>query len=570
MTTLQRLIRSAITFWLVPSLLGWCGIWLAIGLTDRWSEESSWNDVETAVTRYTGSVQDARCLERIFDAEFARMHATTRPETARDEIESLERMFPASSVRIFLFHGSGRPAGSPDESESRVIGELFRIVRRPWSEPATFTPEFARLAAPRLYDAETVAGMLRGRPRRLMAFRHPKSLVEGVPKQGFFDWRPGTPGDRIAGILALVDPDRFEPDTIPRLALDGPTPERGFVACLLPDGRFHATASASSDLVTGIGRLFRKIPAGRFRYGTMLSAARQVRGGIVLMAAAPAAPGMGRYIPALTLAYAAGSLLVLAFLWGIASGCLPLKTSVTGKLAGLFLLGLGFPMAVSGILAGLYLYEKKTGLLEAHRVAAQAWLERLDGGIEANIVGRQRLYHRLRPAEGGKPPTPAELATRLAPLEGAMLLDSREIIASGAEPLSTSLFPLPAAFRHAMLAPPDRRGRLLEIETAFDGRIEPDQAAGLLGSLSLPLLEDRRRIEARDHDAAVSSSMRMMTRALMALHDRRLGKNLDDTKATAVLAGINDSILVIMNGILYYMRTHHTQSGLRRAWLYLS
>lgn len=277
-----------------------------------------------------------------------------------------------------------------------------------------------------------------------------------------------------------------------------------------------------------------------------------MRGGIVLMAAAPAPAGMGRYIPALAMAYAAGSLLVLALLWGIASGRLPVRISVTGKLAGLFLLGLGFPLAVSGIIAGLYLYEKKAELLVTHRAAAQAWLERLDGGIEANIVGRQRLYHRLRPAEGGEPPTPAELAARLAPLERAMLLDSSEIITSGAEPLSTSLFPLPAAFRHAMLASPDRRRRLLEIETAFDGRLEPDQVAGLLGSLSLSLLEDRRRIEARDHDAAVSSSMRMMTRALMALHDRRLGKNLDDTKATAVLAGIDDSLLVIMNGILYY------------------
>lgn len=552
MTTMQRLVRSAITIWLVPSLLGWCGIWLAIGLAERWNEERRWNDVETAVTRYASSVQNARCLERVFDAEFARLHATLSLGSARDERLRIERMFPADSVRVFLFDGHGRSVGSSDENEARVVDELFRFVRLPWSEPATLTAEFAQHAAPRLYDGEGVAGMLRGRPRRLMEFHHPKSLVQGVPQQGYFDWRPETPIDRFAGILVLVDPDRFEPDTIPRMALEGPAPDHGFVACLLPDGRFHATASAPADLVTGIGSLFKKIPTGRFRYGTMLSAARQVRGGIVLMAAAPAVSSMGGYLPSLSLAYAAGSLLLLALLWSILSGRLLVKISVTGKLAGLFLLGLGFPLAVSSILAGLYLYEKRAELLEAHRASAQTRLEQLDNGLETTIVRRQRLYRRLRPEKGEEPPTPAKLAALLAPLEQAMLLDAHEIIASEGEPLLSSRFQLPAAFRRAMLEPSGHRHRLLEIETAFDGRLEPDQVDGLLGRLPLPLLVNRRRIETRNHDDAVASSMRMLTRALLALHDRRQGKNLDDTKATAVLAGIDDSFLVIMNGILYY------------------
>lgn len=552
MTTTQRLLRSAITLWLVPSLLGWCGIWLAIGLADRWNEEHRWNDVETAVTRYAGSVQDARCLEHILGAEFAHVHAAMPSKSARDERVRIERMFPPGSVRVFLFDGHGRPAESLDETESRVVDEVFRFVRLPWSVPATFTAEFSRLADPRLYDGEGVACMLRGRPRRLMEFRHPKSLVQGIPKQGYFDWRPGTPGNRIAGMLALVDPDRFEPDTIPRMALDGPTPDHGFVACLLPDGRFHATASAPADLVIGIGRLFRQIPAGRFRYGTMLSAARPMRGGIVLMAAAPAGPRISGYVPSLMLAYAICSLLVLGLLWGIASGRLHAKLSVTGKLAGLFLLGLGFPLAVSGILSALYLYEKRVELLKTHRASAQAWLEQLDGGVEATIVRRQRLYRRLRPARGEEPPTPTKLATKLIPLEQAMLLDVHKIIASEGKPLLSSSFQLPAAFRHAMLEHPIRRRLLLEIETAFDGRLDPDQVDGLLGRLSLSQLVNNRRIETQNHDAAGASSMRMLTEALMAFHDRRRDKNLDNAKASAILAGINDSTSIIINGLLHY------------------
>ncbi|HEY9070626.1 MAG TPA: hypothetical protein VIV61_10255 [Candidatus Ozemobacteraceae bacterium] len=139
-------------------------------------------------------------------------------------------------------------------------------------------------------------------------------------------------------------------------------------------------------------------------------------------------------------------------------------------------------------------------------------------------------------------------------LERAGLLDAYEIVASATAtaPLSTSQYPLPSGFRHAMRAPTERRRRLLEIERAFDSRIGTGQAAGLLGQVDLSELEARRLAEMHAHDAVVRSSMGIMTRAIMALHDRRAGMNLEDKKALAVLAGVDDSMLVIMSGSLYY------------------
>lgn len=382
--TISRWLFRLLLWLSLPTLVVAVALGISLDSSRQAARNAVFNTMEQEFCTFQEEADPQIFFQREFEGVFNSVRGlAARPDAINAVVKGFSQNWPAGSIEIHVFSGSGELIplpGSPPE-----LQDFMNLVRKDWTHQLDLTASTARRLAI-LPSPKSLLLSMKGRPGKAVQLGGSRTFT-----WGFHDFQSGMSEQRIAGILIFIHqqelPKQFIPEhTRQRLGLARTViagDEAGDVTIPGLNERLSAQSLARQQAHAADDRMF---------MGDQLVLLKRFDDTTLVISSMPD-PGFPPFLPSIAIAlYIIAVIYIAINYYASAFRGKRLEVPVWGKLLLFFGLGFGFPLVLSGVLAHMFLDEKREGILEEQRQEAFRHLSTLDAGF-APYLTRQRLHY---------------------------------------------------------------------------------------------------------------------------------------------------------------------------------
>jgi len=445
---------KTLIWWAFPTLVLATALCIGLDSGHRAAQNTLFSTMESDLIKLQDEADPKEFLQHELDEIYDAVRGlAARPEAVEAVIRGFSGTWPAGSIDIHVFDGSGkliRQRASPSDMQ-----EVFDRVRIAWTHQFELPASIAQQLCMILPSPEQTMRSMKGRPGRVVTLGSGRTFT-----WSYYQFQTGITGQRIAGMLAFIHqqklPKRFALERARhRLSL--------FNTGIAGDDDAEIEIPGSKTRIPLLELKQKQMNAAddRLFIGDRLVSVKRFNDTTLILASIPD-PGFPWLLLLVTAAlYAALSIKAISISYQ--GTFLGRRTAipVRGKLLLFFGLGFGFPLLLAIGLAQLYLSERREGIWEDQRQESFRQLSAIDSQFAPFLTRRRLFYGRLcRQTEQHMGSSLPDLKP-FDDLYSDYRFDSMQVIASSGKPLLISRMIL-AELRQCLSLPRPERIRRFE------------------------------------------------------------------------------------------------------------